>query len=81
MVLTEEDEHEIMFYSLRHSSPVTLRELYQFGVQAKNKQTILIAAQYLHEELPIRLARCMLAPFATSSSRQERLVSPGTGLD
>mmetsp|Transcript_73617 Transcript_73617/g.195882 ORF Transcript_73617/g.195882 Transcript_73617/m.195882 type:complete len:377 (-) Transcript_73617:184-1314(-) len=55
--LTEEDEHEIMFYSLRHSSPVTLRELYQFGMQAKNKQTILIAAQYLHEELPIRLAR------------------------
>jgi hypothetical protein len=57
LVLTEEDEHEIMFYSLRHSSPVTLRELYQFGVQAKKKQTILIAAQYLHEELPIRLAR------------------------
>ncbi len=57
MVLTEEDEHEIMFYSLRHSSPVTLRELYQFGVQAKNKQTLIVAAQYLHEELPIRLAR------------------------
>jgi hypothetical protein len=59
MILTEEDEHEIMFYSLRHSSAVSLREMYQFGKQAQSKQTILIAAQYLHEELPIRLARCL----------------------
>eukprot|EP00960_Hanusia_phi_P046689 757981-Hanusia_phi.AAC.4 len=54
---TEEDEHEILFFSLRHAATVTLKEMHQFGAQANNKRALLLAAQFLHEELPIRLAR------------------------
>ena len=54
---TEEDQHEIMFYSLRHAATVTLKEMHHFGAQSNNKRTLLLAAQFLHEELPIRLAR------------------------
>lgn len=110
---SDEDQHEIMFYSLRHAATVTLKEMHHFGaqvfcilnllrprrnmfcarctparlpsgfgqewqgqgllfqcassvggthlkylnVQANNKRTLLLAAQFLHEELPIRLAR------------------------
>ncbi|KAJ1478437.1 mitochondrial branched-chain alpha-ketoacid dehydrogenase kinase-domain-containing protein, partial [Baffinella frigidus] len=52
-----EDEHEIMFYSMRHAATVTLKEMHQFGAQANNKRALILAAQFLHEELPIRLAR------------------------
>ncbi len=31
--LSEEDEHEIMFFSLRHAATVTLKEMHQFGSQ------------------------------------------------
>jgi len=54
---SDEDQHEIMFYSLRHAATVTLKEMHHFGAQANNKRTLLLAAQFLHEELPIRLAR------------------------
>lgn len=46
-----------MFFSLRHAATVTLKEMHQFGSQANNKRALLLAAQFLHEELPIRLAR------------------------
>lgn len=54
---SDEDQHEIMFYSLRHAATVTLKEMHHFGSQAHNKRTLMLAAQFLHEELPIRLAR------------------------
>jgi len=42
----------------RHPASVTLRELYQFGESTTHSQrTMLLAAQFLHEELPVRLAR------------------------
>ena len=30
---SEEDQHEIMFYSLRHAATVTLKEMHHFGAQ------------------------------------------------
>ena len=55
---SQEDEHELSFYALRHPASVTLRELYQFGESSTNSsRTLLLAAQFLHEELPVRLAR------------------------
>ena len=44
---TEEDQHEIMFYSLRHAATVTLKEMHHFGAQSNNKRTLLLAAQFL----------------------------------
>jgi len=52
-----EDAHEIMFFSLRHAATVTIKEMHAFGAQKNNKRATLIAAQFLHEELPIRIAR------------------------
>ena len=35
-----------------------MKEMYQFGASSnKSKRTLLLAAQFLHEELPVRLAR------------------------
>jgi len=30
---SDEDQHEIMFYSLRHAATVTLKEMHHFGAQ------------------------------------------------
>ena len=55
---SEEDAHELSFYSLRNPASVTLQELYQSGESTTHsKRTLLLAAQFLHEELPVRLAR------------------------
>eukprot|EP00961_Rhodomonas_salina_P253859 3430629-Rhodomonas_salina.2 len=35
--LSEEDEHEIMFFSLRHAATVTLKEMHQFGSQVQRR--------------------------------------------
>jgi len=32
---SEEDQHEIMFYSLRHAATVTLKEMHHFGAQVR----------------------------------------------
>jgi hypothetical protein len=43
---SEEDAHEIMFYSLRKPATVTLKEMYAFGASTKNStRTLLLAAQ------------------------------------
>mmetsp|Transcript_1548 Transcript_1548/g.3127 ORF Transcript_1548/g.3127 Transcript_1548/m.3127 type:complete len:398 (-) Transcript_1548:231-1424(-) len=47
---------ELLFYSLRQPSPVTLREMFDFGKNPTEK-TLLLAAQFLQEELPIRIAQ------------------------
>jgi len=55
---SEEDTHEIMFYAMRHPAVITLREMYSFGLGGNHStRTLLLAAQFLHEELPVRLAR------------------------
>jgi pyruvate dehydrogenase kinase 2/3/4 len=48
-------------FQLEHSflvSPVTLREMMKFGSNADIKNIILIA-QFLHNEMPIRLAHLL----------------------
>ena len=43
---SEEDAHEIMFYSLRKPATVTLKEMYAFGASTKHStRTLLLAAQ------------------------------------
>ena len=32
----DEDEHEIMFYAMRHAATVTLKEMHKFGAQVLN---------------------------------------------
>jgi len=32
---SEEDHHEIMFYSMRHAATVTLKEMHHFGAQVR----------------------------------------------
>ena len=42
----------------RRPASITLKEMYQFGDSVnQSKRTLLLAAQFLHEELPVRLAR------------------------
>lgn len=47
---------ELLFYALRQPSPVTLREMFDFGKNPTDR-TLLLAAQFLHEELPVRVAQ------------------------
>ena len=43
---SEEDAHEIMFYSLRKPATVTLKEMYAFGASSTHStRTLLLAAQ------------------------------------
>ncbi|MBI5155503.1 pyruvate dehydrogenase kinase [Candidatus Poribacteria bacterium] len=48
---------QLRIYARRRQTPLSLRQLYDFGAQGDSQQTLLRAAQYLHTELPIRLAR------------------------
>eukprot|EP01118_Nematostelium_gracile_P003705 TRINITY_DN1429_c0_g1_i2.p1 TRINITY_DN1429_c0_g1~~TRINITY_DN1429_c0_g1_i2.p1 ORF type:complete len:213 (+),score=47.63 TRINITY_DN1429_c0_g1_i2:15-653(+) len=50
------DPNELLFYALKANSFVTLKEMMQFG-QSKQKSTKIMAAQFLHHEIPIRLAQ------------------------
>jgi hypothetical protein len=40
---SEEDQHEIMFYSLRHAATVTLKEMHHFGAQVQTLPTLRLA--------------------------------------
>jgi hypothetical protein len=43
---SEEDAHEILFYSLRKPATITLKEMYAFGASSKHStRTLLLAAQ------------------------------------
>eukprot|EP01121_Diplochlamys_sp_Union-15-3_P022312 TRINITY_DN9450_c0_g1_i2.p1 TRINITY_DN9450_c0_g1~~TRINITY_DN9450_c0_g1_i2.p1 ORF type:complete len:387 (-),score=49.87 TRINITY_DN9450_c0_g1_i2:5-1165(-) len=50
------DKNAVLFWALKHQTPVTLRELFDFG-QNLTKWTFLMSAQFLQRELPIRLAK------------------------
>ncbi len=47
---------EIGEYASQKQTPLTIRQLYEFGC-AKTPETRLQAARFLHRELPVRLAR------------------------
>lgn len=51
-------EREIISYADRKGTPLTVRELYEFGNRARASPdlTRLHSAQWLHHELPVRLA-------------------------
>lgn len=44
---------ELLFYGLKQASPLTLKELIEFGSN-DSPFTKLLAAQFLHHELPVR---------------------------
>jgi len=50
------DKNAILFWALKHQTTVTLRELMEFG-QNPTRWTLLMSAQFLQRELPIRLAK------------------------
>jgi len=51
---------ELRVYARRRQTPLTLRQLYEFGY-AQDEKTLLTAAQFLQNELPKRLASMALA--------------------
>jgi len=38
---SDEDQHEIMFYSLRHAATVTLKEMHRFGAQVLHFEAVV----------------------------------------
>eukprot|EP00298_Acanthocystis_sp_HF-20_P028956 c7819_g2_i1.p1 GENE.c7819_g2_i1~~c7819_g2_i1.p1 ORF type:complete len:401 (+),score=118.45 c7819_g2_i1:45-1247(+) len=52
----DDQRHFIEHYSKKHTSSITMRELIEFGLDPKPR-TLLFNAQFLHEELPIRLSQ------------------------
>jgi hypothetical protein len=50
---SDEDQHEIMFYSLRHAATVTLKEMHHFGSQ------VLLPLRPVRANV---LAPCVAAP-------------------
>lgn len=54
--LPAETADDIQFYADQPIQPVSLRQLYEYA-RVADEQTFIRAAQFLHREMPIRLAR------------------------
>jgi pyruvate dehydrogenase kinase 2/3/4 len=53
--LSKDQATQLRIYARRKQTPLSIRQLYEFGY-AQDEQTLLTAAQFLHNELPKRLA-------------------------
>ncbi len=68
---SEEDQHEIMFYSLRHAATVTLKEMHHFGAQV---QTLRVSCAWrahhpMLDRLPSTALTRMLCCRQTTGAR------------
>lgn len=75
----DKDWEEVLKFSEKSQQPVSMENLVDFGT-GRDEQTLILAARWLHTELPVRLAhRCEAAvPLAGLGARSRRAAASTT---